>query len=51
MQNLKWDHSARRDYFVGFDLGTTLNFFYKGQSIRDARQDFENHKGRGLAIC
>ena len=22
MQNLKWDHSASRDYFVGFDLGT-----------------------------
>ena len=28
----------------------TLIMLYKGQSIRDARQNFENNKGQGLAL-
>ena len=29
----------------------TLSFFYKGQLIRDGRQNFENNRGQGLANC
>ena len=35
---------------VGSYFDITLIMLYKGQSIRDARQNFENNKGQGLAL-
>ena len=35
---------------VGHMGPNTLIMLYKGQSIRDARQNFENNKGQGLAL-
>ena len=40
-------------YCVGRDIAgcrNTLIMFYKGQALRDARQNFVKNKGQGLAL-